>query len=70
MIFVTGYWMIAVISDLVIHQTKMTVDLYILRDCTKIGHPVGLGLEVQGSAFRVNRFALFPYTIDSIGVIK
>jgi len=33
----------AYITDLVIHQIKMTVDLYILRDCTKIGHPVGLG---------------------------
>ncbi len=31
------------ISDLVIHQIKMTVDRYILRDFTKIGHPVGLG---------------------------
>ncbi|HBF42542.1 MAG TPA: hypothetical protein DDW42_02715 [Desulfobacteraceae bacterium] len=30
-------------SDLVIHQIKMTVDLYILRDYTKIGHLVGLG---------------------------
>ena len=48
----------------------MTVDLYILQNCTKIGHPVGLGLEVQGSAYRVNRCALFPYAIDSIGVIK
>jgi len=32
-----------VISDLVIHQIKMTADRYILRDFTKIGHPVGLG---------------------------
>ncbi len=31
------------IPDLVIHQIKMTVDRYILRDFTKIGHPVGLG---------------------------
>ena len=26
-------------SDLVIHQIKKTVDHYILRDFTKIGHP-------------------------------
>jgi hypothetical protein len=30
-------------SDLVIRQIKMTADRYILRDFTKIGHPVGLG---------------------------
>ncbi len=31
------------ITDLVIHQIKMTVALYILRDCKIIGHSVGLG---------------------------
>jgi hypothetical protein len=31
----------------------------------KIGHQVGLGYKVQGSQFRVNRFAFFPITIDS-----
>ena len=30
-------------SDLVIHHTKMTAGLYVLRDCTKTGHPVGTG---------------------------
>ena len=36
----------------------------------KIGHQVGLGFKVQGSRFRVNRFAFFPITIDSIGLIQ
>jgi hypothetical protein len=38
--------------------------------CSKIGHQVGLGYKVQGSRFRVNRFAFFSFTIDSIGVIQ
>jgi len=48
----------------------MTVNRYILQDFTKIVHPLGLSYEVQGSAFRVNRFALLSYTIDSIEIIK
>ncbi len=36
----------------------------------KIGHQIGLGYKVQGSRFKVKRLALFPLTIDSIGVIK
>ncbi len=35
----------------------------------KIGHQVGLGYKVQGSRFKVKRFALFFLTIDSIGLI-
>jgi len=35
--------MFSPISDLVIHHIKLTIALYILRDCKIIGHPVGLG---------------------------
>ncbi len=35
----------------------------------KIGHQVGLGSKVQGSRFKVKRFALFFLTINSIGLI-
>jgi len=47
----------------------MTEDLYIPRDCKLIVHQFGLGsgFKIQGS--EVNHFALFPLTIDSIGLI-